>query len=198
MKKPGDFVQWLDELFIALELNHINLMAHSYGAWQASLYALAHPERLEKLILLAPAATVLRPPLRLLVRAVLYDFIPIRFVIKRYLYWYAPASVRKEATRETVDEMVDEQVLARRCFKRRKFVIPTVLTDQDWQRLQVPTLFLVGEHEVTCSACKGLQRLATVAPHIVTAIMPDGDHHLAIVKPEWVNKEVLQFLHSEH
>ena len=130
-------------------------------------------------------------------RAVLYDPIPIRFITKRYLYWYAPASVRKEATRKMIDEMVDEQILARRCFKRRKFVIPSVLTDQDWQRLQVPTLFLVGAHEVTYSAHKALQRLATVAPHIVTAITPDGDHHLAIVKPEWVNKEVLQFLNSE-
>jgi pimeloyl-ACP methyl ester carboxylesterase len=43
-------VQWLDELFTALGLNNINLMGHSYVGWQASLYALAHPQRLEKLI----------------------------------------------------------------------------------------------------------------------------------------------------
>ena len=80
MQKPNDFVQWLDELFTALELNNVNLMGHSYGGWQASLYALAFPQRLEKLILLAPAATVLPPPLGLMVRAMLYYFIPIRFV----------------------------------------------------------------------------------------------------------------------
>ena len=90
--------------------------------------------------------------------------------------------------------MVDEQLLARRCFKRRKFIAPTVLTDQDWQRLQVPTLFLVGENEVTYSAHKAVRRLATVAPRIETAITPDADHHLAIVNPEWVNNEVLMFL----
>ena len=194
MQKPNDFVQWLDELFTALELNNVNLMGHSYGGWQASLYALAFPQRLEKLILLAPAATVLPPPLGLMVRAMLYYFIPIRFVAKRYLYWYAPDSVRKEETRKTIDEMVDEQLLARRCFKRRKFIAPTVLTDQDWQRLQVPTLFLVGENEVTYSAHKAVRRLATVAPRIETAITPDADHHLAIVNPEWVNNEVLMFL----
>ena len=194
MQKPNDFVQWLDELFTALELNNVNLMGHSYGGWQASLYALAFPQRLEKLILLAPAATVLPPPLGLMVRAMLYYFIPIRFVAKRYLYWYAPDSVRNEETRKTIDEMVDEQLLARRCFKRRKFIAPTVLTDQDWQRLQVPTLFLVGENEVTYSAHKAVRRLATVAPRIETAITPDADHHLAIVNPEWVNNEVLMFL----
>ncbi len=197
MKKPSDFVQWLDELFTALELDNINLMGHSYGGWQASLYALAHPQRLEKLILLAPAATVLGPPLGLVVRAMLYYFIPIRFVTKRYLYWYAPDSVRKEETRKTIDEMVDEQLVARRCFKRRKFVMPTVLKDQDWQRLQVPTLFLVGENEVTYSAHKAVRRLATVAPHVETAVTPEADHHLGIVKPEWVNNEVLKFLSNQ-
>jgi pimeloyl-ACP methyl ester carboxylesterase len=197
MKKPDGFVQWLDELFTALELNNINLMGHSYGGWQASLYALAHPQRLEKLILLAPAATVLRPPLGLLVRVMLYSLIPMRFVAKRYFYWYAPDLVRKEETREIVDEMVDEELLARRCFKRRKFVMPTVLTDQDWQRLQVPTLFLVGENEVTYSAHRAIRRLSTVAPHVKTAITPDADHHLAIAKPEWVSNEVLKFLESQ-
>jgi hypothetical protein len=36
-----------------------------------------------------------------------------------------------------------------------------------------------------------------VAPHVETAITPDADHHLAIVKPEWVNNEVLYFLTNQ-
>ena len=149
---------------------------------------------MNKLVLLAPASTVLRPPLGLIVRAMLYYIIPIRFVTKRYLYWYAPESVRREETRKTIDRMVDEQLLARRCFKRRKFIAPTVLTDQDWQKLQVPTLFLVGESEVTYPPHKAIRRLARVAPQVRTAITPDADHHLGIVKPEWVSHEVLKLL----
>lgn len=193
MKKPSDFVQWLDELFTALELDDINFMGHSFGGWQASLYALAHPQRLKKLILLAPAGTVLPPPPGLIMRAMVYYFIPLRFVHKRYLYWYDPDMVRKEDTRKIIDEMVDEQLLARRCFKRKRVIPPTVLTDQDWQRLQVPTLYLIGENEVTYSAHKALRRLAKVAPHVKTAFTPDADHHLGIVKSEWVNNEVLKF-----
>jgi len=90
--------------------------------------------------------------------------------------------------------MVDEQLLARRCFKRRKFIAPTVLTDQDLQKLQVPTLFLVGENDVTYSAHKAVRRLNTVAPHVKTLISPEADHHLAIVKPAWVSDNVLEFL----
>ncbi|MDH5266927.1 MAG: alpha/beta hydrolase [Candidatus Bathyarchaeota archaeon] len=193
MKKSSDFVQWLDELFTALELNNINLMGFSYGGWQASLYALSFPQRLNTLILLAPIG--LPPRLEVFVRGIIQYFIPIRFIVKRYLYWYNADAVRKnETTREVIDRMVDELLLSTKCFKRRGFVNPTVLTDQDWQSLEVPTLFLVGENEVTYSAQKAIQRLNDVAPMVKTLITPDAGHDLAIVKTEWVNNEVLKFL----
>ena len=193
-RRPDDFVRWLDELFDELQLHDVRLVGHSYGAWIASLYALEFPERLDKLVLLSPP-TVLRPPLGLLARAIVYGTVPSRSYIRRYLYWYAPDCVRHEATRATVDEMIDEDILARRCFKikKREIVRPTVLSDEDWQRLAVPTLFLVGRNEVSYSAERAVQRLATVAPHIKTEIT-DGDHHLTITQPDWVIEHVLGFL----
>ncbi|MCK4790966.1 MAG: alpha/beta hydrolase [Desulfobacteraceae bacterium] len=198
MKKPSDFVQWLDELFTALELDNINLMGFSYGGWQASLYALSFPQRLNKLILLAPAATVLSGRLEVLVRGMLYYFIPTHFIVQRYLYWYNADSVRKDETsREAIDNMVTELLLSTKCFKRRRFVPPTVLTNKDWQNLKVPTLFLVGENEVTYSAQKAIRHLNKVAPKVKTVITPDAGHDLAIVKTEWVNNEVLKFLTNQ-
>ena len=198
MKKPSDFVQWLDELLTALELDNINLMGFSYGGWQASLYAISFPQRLNKLILLAPAATVLPGRLEVLVRGMLYYFIPTHSIVKRYLYWYNADSVRKgEITRSVIDNMVNEALLSFKCFKRRGFVAPTVLTNEDWQKLKVPTLFLVGENEVTYSAQKAIRHLNKVAPEIKTVISSNAGHDLAIVKTEWVNNEVLKFLTNQ-
>ena len=192
-RRPDDFVRWLDELFDELQVHNVRLVAHSYGAWISALYALKFPERLDKLVLLSPPATVLRPPLGLLARAILYGTFPRRSIVRRYLYWYAPDSVRDDLTRATIDEMVEEDILARRCFKRRKFVVPTVLSDEDWQRLTVPTLYLVGRNDVSYSAEQAVRRLAAVAPQVKTAIT-DGDHHLTIVQPDWVIQHVLGFL----
>ena len=197
LKRPDDLVQYLDELFTALDLEEIRFVAHSYGAWQATLYALAHPDRLKKLVLLAPSATVLRPPLGLLVRAILFGLIPLRFVTRRYLYWYAPDAVRDERTRPEVDAMIEEELLARRCFKRRKFIPPTVLTDEDWQELTVPTLFVVGEHDVTYSPHRAMQRLAAVAPRVETMLASGADHHVTIVKPAWLTRVLLSFLKDD-
>jgi pimeloyl-ACP methyl ester carboxylesterase len=197
MEKPSDFVQWLDELFIALELDNIYLVGFSYGGWQASLYALAYPQRLNKLILIASVGVV-PPRLEVLVRGMIYYFIPARFIVRRYLYWYNADAVRMdESSREVIDNMVNEALLSFKCFKRRKFVPPTVLTDQDLQNLEVPTLFIVGENEVTYSARKAIRRLNNVAPEVKTVITPDAGHDLAIVKTEWVNNEVLKFLTNQ-
>jgi pimeloyl-ACP methyl ester carboxylesterase len=78
-------------------------------------------------------------------------------------------------------------------MKKREFVRPTVLPDEDWHRLAVPTLFLVGRNEVSYSAERAVRRLAAVAPHVTTEIT-DGDHHLTITRPDWVIQHVLGFL----
>ena len=90
--------------------------------------------------------------------------------------------------------MVDEQLLARRCFKHRKFIRPTVLTDQDWQALRVPTLFLVGENDVNYSAKEAVGRLDQIAPNVTSIIASFADHHLPLVRPGWTSQRVLEFL----
>mgnify|MGYP001818030121 CR=1 FL=1 len=194
-RRPDDLVRWLADVVDELDIHDVRLVAHSYGAWMAALYALEFPERLDKLVLLSPPATVLRAPLGLSARAIVYGTVPSRSYTRRYLYWYAPDCVRDDVTRAAIDEMVDEDVLARRCytFKTRELVRPTVLSDADWGRLAVPTLFLVGRNDVSYSAERAIERLAAVAPHVKTEIT-DGDHHLTITRPDWVIEHVLGFL----
>jgi len=187
-------VQWLDELFTALEIDNINLIGFSYGGWQASLYALAHPQHLNKLVLIASVG-VISPSFEVLVRGIIQYFIPARLIVQNYLYWYNADSVGKgETTRQVIDNMVTDVLISKKYFKRRSFVNPTVLTDEDWQNLKVPTLFLVGENEVTYSAHKAIRHLNKVAPRVKTEMTSDAGHDLAIVKTEWVNNEVLKFL----
>ena len=75
--------------------------------------------------------------------------------------------------------------------------MPTVLTDEDWQNLSVPTLFVVGEHDVTYSPHRAIQRLAAVAPRVETMLAEGADHHVAIVKPAWLTEVMLSFLNDD-
>lgn len=195
IKNPDDYVQWLDELFSALGLgNHIKLMGLSYGGWLTSQYALRFPERLAKMVLLAPAGTVLPIRLEWILRAVLC-FLPHRYFTKRFLFWLLEDLVKKdEDNRIMLEEEVDAIVVRMRCFKTIRLIRPTVLDDADLMSINVPTLYLVGEHEKIYSAGKAIQRLHKMAPQIKTEVIPDAGHDLTFVQPEMVNKKILEFL----
>ncbi len=195
IKNPDDYVQWLDELFSALGLgNHIKLMGLSYGGWLTSQYALRFPGRLAKMVLVAPAGTVLPIRLEWILRAVLC-FLPHRYFTKRFLFWLLEDLVKKdEDSRIMLEEEVDAIVVRMRCFKTIRLIRPTVLDDADLMSINVPTLYLVGEHEKIYSAGKAIQRLHKMAPQIKTEVIPDAGHDLTFVQPEMVNKKILEFL----
>jgi pimeloyl-ACP methyl ester carboxylesterase len=195
IKNPDGYVNWLDELFSALELgNNIKLMGLSYGGWLTSQYALHFPDRLDKIVLLAPAGTVLSLRIEWIMRAVLC-FVPHRYFTKSFLFWLLEDLVQKdEASRIMLEKEVDAVFVRMRCYKPIRLVNPTVLKDVELKRIKVPALYLVGEHEKIYSAQKAVQRLHKAAPQIKTEVIPDAGHDVTFVQTEIVNTKVLEFL----
>jgi len=198
MKSPDDFVNWLDELFSVLELGDaINLMGLSYGGWLTSLYAIRFPNRLAKIILLAPAFTVLPIRPAWLMRAIV-GFLPHRVFARNFMEWLAEDSMKEsDSSRMMIEEITDDAFMAMRCFEPKRMVYPTVLNDTELQSIKVPALFLVGENEKIYSARKAIRRLNAIAPHIKAEVIPNAGHDLTIVEAELVNRKVLEFLQHE-
>ena len=196
LKTPADFVSWFDELLDALGLEDIRLVGLSYGGWIASEYALEHPERVEKLVLLAPAATVLQFSADFMKKGILC-LIPHKHFITSMMNWaLADAAAGTEEHRRLAEEAADNAWLGIRCFKPKQMVAPRILSDDEFHGLAPPTLFLVGENEViySGSGADAVQRLNAVAPQIITEIVPDCGHDLTLVQPELVNRRILEFL----
>lgn len=191
---PNDYVSWLDDLFTALGLgNNVILMGLSYGGWLAGQYLLQHPQRLDKVVLLAPGATVLPIRLEFWLRTVLAA-LPFRYFSQKLATWLFADLNKSEFGRRVLADAVDELMFTKRCFKARKFISLTVLTDQELRDIKTPTLFMVGENEKLYSAAKAIERLNRTAPQIKTEIIPDAGHDLAVVQADLVNATVLQFL----
>jgi len=197
LQGSDDFVAWLDELFSALDLgDHLTLVGLSYGGWLTSQYALQHPDRLDRIVLIAPAATVL-PLNPEFARRGMLTLVPHRYFLKRMTYWLLEDVVTKDSTsRMLVDTAVDDIFVAMRCFKFKVPVNPTVLSDDDLRRLTVPTLFIVGENEKLYAAQEAVARLRAVAPKIETEIIPNSGHGVLIGQPELVNQTMLRFLNQ--
>jgi pimeloyl-ACP methyl ester carboxylesterase len=190
-----DYTNWLYQVFDALDLvADVNLMGLSFGGWQSAQYALRFPDQLDKVVLLAPAGTVLPVSSEWIVRAAL-SAIPHRIFARSFMIWLLEDFANKdEASRELLDQWIDDAMLAGRSFKPIRPANPTVLTDAEWRSLRVPVLYLVGENEKIYDAQEAVQRLNDVAPAVETHVIPDAGHDLTIVQADLVHELVLDFL----
>jgi len=192
-ESPDDFVNWLDELFSALELgNNINLMGLSLGGWLTSLYALRFPNRLDKVVALAPANTVVPPSLQCMIHTTPMLVLPFPYFAKSFYFWLGDYGMQKDdASRMVVEQTVDHMMMNRRCFKSKKFLVPTVFEDKELESIKTPMLCLIGENEKMYSAQKAVQRLNQVAPNIKTKIIPNATHFSIMIE---MGRDVLEFL----
>ena len=200
VRRTNDLLVWLDELFDALKLeDRINLVGVSYGGWLALQYALHSPKRLNKVVLLAPGGTVLRFStkffLGLFFTAISFAATGGRWCVRPLFRWLFADWARTDP--ERFDAEVDWLVTVMRSLRPRGLPFPTVLTDAEWDRLRVPTLFLVGEHENIYAPAKAVRRLKRAAPHVKVEIVPGAGHDLTIVQAEMVNRIILDFLTEE-
>jgi pimeloyl-ACP methyl ester carboxylesterase len=197
MTTPEDFIDWLDELLVRMGLeSDVNLLGLSYGGWIASHYALAHPERLAKLVLVAPAATVAWFSGDFIKKGIMC-LIPHPHFTRSMVRWALhDAAEGTPEQRRIVVEAEENAWLGLRSFKLKQMVNPTVLTDEEWRSFQVPVLFLVGENEVIYSITgrEAVEKLNRVAPEIETELFTGCGHDLSLVQADRFNRRVLAFL----
>jgi Predicted hydrolases or acyltransferases (alpha/beta hydrolase superfamily) len=190
-----DYMIWLDELLVGLQLNSgISLIGMSYGGMLAGQYALCHPERLRKVVLLAPAATVL-PTSPAFTRRLISSLIPARFFTRRLYIWLYEDFLREDpGNRAKAEAIMDEKILSAKSFRRTRPVPPAIMTDEELRSIRVPALYMVGEHEKIYSAAEAVARLKKVAPQIRADVILGAGHDLSLVQAEMVNRIVTEFL----
>ena len=197
MKSSDDFTNWLDELFDGLGLDRgINLIGLSYGGWLTSQYALRFPKRLDKIVLMAPGG-IAPFSLRFIIFAMFLSIFRfrIKLLFKRFTRSMFDDFVEiNEKGEQKFDEWFDFLYLGLRSHKPQPTVFTKVLTDEELNKLQMPTLFLVGENEIIYSARKAVERVQKAAPNIQTSVIKNAGHDLPFAQPEKVNHAILDFL----
>jgi pimeloyl-ACP methyl ester carboxylesterase len=197
---PGSFrsaaVAWVDSLLDTLELETTALLGHSGGAMWALWYALAHPSRVTKLVLLGPPAlpkTRCPLPLRLVATPGLGELLSrVARPTRKSVLQFAGAMHEREAL-ATHPDLVDLFVATGRDPIRdqsgrmeiRVFASPAALLSpsgfrrrsrvqpEELHRLATPTLIIWGAHEPLGNP--SIARAATeLMPQARLDVLPGG------------------------
>ena len=185
LEKPGNYADWLREVFDGLNIERCNLLGHSYGGWLTLNMALAYPDRLRKIVLLAPAAS----------------FYPLALVSKLFLN--LPLMIRPPA--RSVFKMIGSkgtvfeeafihlmEMVTKYCVPATIF--PTVYTDEELKRIEMPALLLIGDREKIYNPRKAIDRAQRLIPNLTAEIIPNAGHILIIDQPEIINARILEFI----
>lgn len=197
IKKIAEYMTWLDELLDALELQRVDMLGISMGGAFAIDYALHAPARVNRLVLLSPAMTLVS------MRAAFFlNGIPLFFGTagtERFMRYIGSQENAGHAPYEArLRTMVQWFTTASRHFGMFQAVgveYPSVLSDEQLRTLRPRTLVIIGEQEVIYDAKKAMARAALI-PNVKTALIIRAGHDICWSQPERLNTTITEFLTS--
>jgi pimeloyl-ACP methyl ester carboxylesterase len=188
MEKRSDYAEWLKAVFDELNIEKGYLLGHSYGGWLALNMALTFPDRLRKIVLLAPAASIY--PMSFLTNLGLR--IPLKFRLPARFIFKMIASKGTVFEERFIHLM---EMVTRYCLPALMF--PTVYSDEELKRIELPALLLIGAGEKIYNPKKAISRAQRLMPDFTAEIIPGVGHTLNMEQPETINARILEFLSSD-
>jgi pimeloyl-ACP methyl ester carboxylesterase len=190
LEKRIDYAKWLNEVFDGLNIKRCDLLGHSFGGWLTLNMALTYPDRLRKIVLLAPAAS----------------FRPLGFITKLILHLaefkiHPPARsfLQVAAAKGTVIEesFIHLIEMVTRYCRPATSMFPTVYTDEELNQIDLPALLFIGAGEKIYNPQKVIERAQRWMPNLTAEIIPDAGHLLIMDQPEIINACILKFLSND-
>ena len=184
--ESGNYASWLIELMDGLKIERAPIVGHSYGGWIALNVAMAAPQRVDKLVLLSPAASFFPFASSFFVHAGAAYLLPGRPTTEWFLQWMTTMPMRGHA-------LVDQVVLGFKYFRMRHGV-PSLFSNHELSRVKAPALLLMGEHDRHYSILRVEQRARQTVPGIQVEVIAGGGHLFPLDRAEETNARILSFL----
>jgi len=160
-------------------------------------FALTAPERVQKLVLLSPAASLQPIVGQFALRGMLMGIFPTHLTVNSLMGWMG--------FKDTPGDPVTRKLLNLFYLGMKNFrlppettrIMPEVFSDEELHRLPMPVLVLIGENEVIYNARNALARARQLIPNFDGAIVPGCSHDMCSSQYQTVDARVLDFL-NEH
>ena len=164
----ADCAAWIEDIIDWFDLDSADLVGSSQGGFFALNVAVAQPERVKRLAVLAPAAS-LQPFRRGVVLSLrLGPHMP---------GWTAGPSLRPVFGDRHVPDprIVDLLEISLRHYRfQERPVFPGVFSDEELRSVQARTLVLIGDKEMIYDPEKALETAALLIPEVEVELIPDA------------------------
>ncbi len=165
--------EWMEDVLNALGVRKTSFLGLSLGGWIALKAATYGPQRLEKLVLLAPGGIA---PAR------------ASFLLKAFLLSMMGPKAANGITRSVFGrQAVNEDAM--RFFKtimanfRPRTDEQPMFTDKELERLSMPVLLVVGALDAVLPSRKIVERMRKHTAILHTRVLPDAGHALTGLAP---------------
>ncbi len=193
LKTRQDCAAWLIEVLDALNLDSVCIVGHSYGGWLSLNLALTVPQRVERLVLLSPAASFGSIPLPFLLRFLSGVLIPTRFMIHGFMQSTTTMPLSKS------HPVVEQLFVGIKHFKGQHIGAPvySVFSDDELRQVRMPTLMLIGDHDTSCRPNLVLARAQRLIPHMKAELVVGGGHLFPTDQADATNTRISEFLNCK-
>lgn len=184
----SDADAWLAAVLDGLGLERAILVGSSFGGFLATSFALAHPERVQALVLLAPAATL--QPFSPLANLTIWigGRIPMPFTVRPALRTMTGGALPDARFIAVMEEGV-------RGFRYDPHgIYPSMIEDEELASLCAPTLVLLGSEEAIYDAERAAERARRLIPGVRAEVLPGLGHLLGLQRPDEIDALVLEHL----
>ena len=194
VRDAADLTAWLSATLDGLNLDRFVLVGLSYGGWLALYYAITVPDRVQKLVLLSPAASFQAPVKQFILRGLLMGIFPTRFALNSFFGWMGYNDDPDDPVAQRVLELVYMGLKHFRFPPNTRPIAANVFSDDELGALDVPVLLLIGENEVMYDAAEVLARARQLIPNFEGEVVPGCNHEMSFSQSRIVDARVLDFL----
>ncbi|MDH3193779.1 MAG: alpha/beta hydrolase [Acidimicrobiia bacterium] len=186
----ADCAAWLSDVIDYFDLTSVDLVGSSHGGWLALNLAVAQSERVRRLALLAPAASLMPFRRGAIVSIRLGPFMP---------GWTAWPSMRPIFGNryEIDDRIVEVLAMSLRHYRyQQRPVYPDVFSDEELRSVRAETFVMLGDKEILYDPLRALERAGSLIPSVRTELVANTGHLLNIEQAELVDRRLLALLGS--
>lgn len=174
-----DYVIWLNDVLKVLNINSVNLVGISLGAWLSAKFSINYPQKVKKLVLLCPAG----------IGGQNHEFKNIAMsLLPKGEEGVNELFCMINGEKPIPEIMLNYQKLIASVFNVRQETVP-IFSDEELGHLIMPSLLMVGEKDIMLNSLETAERYKKQVLNSDIVVLPEAGHSLV-----GLSKEIIDFL----